>query len=238
MDSISEKKAFEENGFSVLSGIYSGSEIGSLIELIGQADASGENFRKSSGLFAIRRFFDAVPGAMNIVFNKRLRTVINAFSGADFFVVKSIYFDKPEESNWFVAWHQDLMISVDRKMQLENFGPWTVKQGWFSVQPPVEILENNLTIRIHLDDTDERNGALNVISGSHLKKVYRPEQIDWSREKEVCCDVPSGGIMLMKPLLLHRSSRTINAQRRRVIHIEFSNCRLPDGLAWAEMLKF
>jgi ectoine hydroxylase-related dioxygenase (phytanoyl-CoA dioxygenase family) len=134
-------------------------------------------------------------------------------------VVKSIYFDKPEQSNWFVAYHQDLTISVDRKLSLEGFGPWTVKQDQFAVQPPFEVLEKGFTIRIHLDDTDQHNGALNVIPKSHLKGIYRPETIDWTSEKEVSCAVPAGGIMIMKPLLLHSSARTTNGKRRRVIHI-------------------
>ena len=95
-------------------------------------------------------------------------------------------------------------------------------------------MENIFTIRIHLDDTDENNGALKVIEKSHLKAVYRPETIDWNTEKETVCNVKSGGVMLMKPLLLHSSGKTTNQNRRRVIHIEFSNQLLPKNLNWAE----
>jgi ectoine hydroxylase-related dioxygenase (phytanoyl-CoA dioxygenase family) len=91
-------------------------------------------------------------------------------------------------------------------------------------------LERNFTIRIHLDDTDRNNGALKVIPGSHRKGVYRPETIDWSKETEAICEVPAGGIMIMRPLLLHASNRTNNHARRRVIHIEFSNTALPEDL--------
>ncbi|MEI9955286.1 MAG: phytanoyl-CoA dioxygenase family protein [Ferruginibacter sp.] len=101
--------------------------------------------------------------------------------------------------NWFVSYHQDLTISVDKKITLEGFGPWATKQNQFSVQPPLQILEDNFTIRIHLDNTDENNGALKVIPGSHLKKVYRPETIDWTIEKEAVCKVNKGGVMIMKP---------------------------------------
>jgi ectoine hydroxylase-related dioxygenase (phytanoyl-CoA dioxygenase family) len=87
----------------------------------------------------------------------------------------------------------------------------------------LSILENNFTIRIHLDDTDENNGALRVIPGSHLKGIYRPETIDWAIETEATCNVQKGGIMIMRPLLLHASSRTVNEQKRRVVHVEFSN---------------
>jgi ectoine hydroxylase-related dioxygenase (phytanoyl-CoA dioxygenase family) len=39
-----------------------------------------------------------------------------------------------------------------------------------------------VTVRIHLDDTDENNGALRVVPKSHLKGIYRPETIDWTIE--------------------------------------------------------
>jgi ectoine hydroxylase-related dioxygenase (phytanoyl-CoA dioxygenase family) len=89
---------------------------------------------------------------------------------------------------------------------------------------------------IHLDDTGENNGALKVVPGSHLKGVYRAETIDWTKEKEAICNVKRGGIMIMRPLLLHASNRTINHRQRRVIHIEFSNVRLPGGLQWGEQV--
>jgi len=72
-----------------------------------------------------------------------------------------------------VAWHQDLTFSVDKKLDLPGYGPWTIKQDQYSVQPPLDLLENIFTIRIHLDDTDEKNGALRVIPGLHLKGVHR-----------------------------------------------------------------
>lgn len=123
---------------------------------------------------------------------------------------------------------------MNKKTELENYGPWTVKQDQFAVQPPLDILENNCTLRIHLDHTNEENGALKVIPGSHLKKIYRPENIDWKTEKELFCPVQKGGLMIMKPLLLHASNRTTNHHKRRVIHIEMSNRQLPDGIKWAE----
>lgn len=230
------KKELLEKGFSVIEDIYTHDEVQQILEVIATADTSKDTFRKSSDLFAIRKFLKEVPDTFDLIFNDRLRTVIKEVSGDDFFVVKSIYFDKPEASNWYVAYHQDLTISVDRKIDIANFGPWTTKQNQFAVQPPTTILENITTIRIHLDDTDEHNGALRVVPESHLKKIYRPETINWEEENEVSCSVKQGGLMLMKPLTLHSSGRTINNKKRRVIHIELSNVELPDALQWAERI--
>lgn len=228
------KNQLEENGFLTLENIYSINEIEELISLIEKVDNNNPTFRKTKDLFAIRQFHKEIPSTLSLIFNKNLKKVIQEIGGNDYFISKSIYFDKPKESNWFVSYHQDLTISVDQKMQLEGFQNWTNKQNQFAVQPPLSILENNFTIRIHLDDTTSENGALKVINQSHLKGIYRPENIDFNVEKETFCEVKKGGVMLMKPLLLHASNRTTNQQRRRIIHIEFSNQLLPNELNWSE----
>ena len=224
------------NGFTIVEDIYTSDEVNAIVSAIEKTDQSNPSFRKTKDLFAIRRFLIEVPAIRPLVFNERLTSAINKLFGEDYFAVKSIYFDKPAESNWFVAWHQDLTVAVDKKVSLHGYGPWTLKQDQFAVQPPIVILQNNFTIRIHLDDTDRHNGALKVIPGSHLKSIYRANNINWQTESEVSCDVKKGGLMIMKPLLLHASDRTTNEKKRRVIHLEFSNAELPDGIKWAERL--
>lgn len=234
---VNPKLELDEIGFSVVDDIYTPEEVEQIIAVIAAANSDSDTFRKSEDLFAIRQFLKEIPAAKELVFNVKLRRLLAEVFGENVFVVKSIYFDKPEKSNWYVSYHQDLTISVDRKIEHEGFGPWTVKQQQFAVQPPLAILERNFTIRIHLDDTNKENGALKVIPKSHLKGVYRPETIDWNVEEEMACEVKSGGVMLMKPLILHSSSRTTNGQKRRVIHIEFSDVELPTELQWSERLN-
>jgi hypothetical protein len=231
------KQEIINTGFTVITNVFSNTELDCIIHAIQQADNSRTTFRKTTDLFAIRQFLKEVPQAIPLIFTERFNGIIRKVFGNDYFVVKSIYFDKPGESNWFVSYHQDLTISVNKKLELEGFGPWSVKQHQYAVQPPLDILERNFTIRIHVDDTDESNGALRVIPKSHLRGICRPETIDWSKEKEVSCKVPKGGIMIMKPLLLHASSRTTNSKTRRVVHIEFSNRQLPGPLQWSELIE-
>lgn len=236
MDTNTCKEKILTDGFAVLNNIFSDEEVDNLFQAISKIDTSRQTVRKTSDLFAIRQFLKEVPPATEIIFNDGFTTLIAEIFGDNFFVVKSIYFDKPADSNWFVAYHQDLTISVDKKLNVEGFGSWTTKHNQYAVQPPLDILQDNFTIRIHLDDTNEENGALKVIPGSHLKGIYRPETIDWSVKTESICRVNKGGIMLMKPLLLHSSNRTTNNNKRRVIHIEFSRSPLPANLNWAEIM--
>jgi ectoine hydroxylase-related dioxygenase (phytanoyl-CoA dioxygenase family) len=230
------KQELFDLGFTVIPEVYNSKEINSIISLINSAESNTETFRKSADLFALRQFLKEIPQVTPVIFNDKSLSLTKSLFGSDFFVVKSIYFDKPETSNWFVSYHQDLTISVCNKADIEGYGSRTVKQNQFAVQPPIDILQSIYTIRIHLDDTDEHNGALKIIPDLHDKGICRPETIDWTKEREIICPVSKGGIMVMRPLLLHSSSRTTNNNRRRVVHIEFCNKTLPSDINCAERI--
>lgn len=225
----------DEKGFAIVDAVYTLEEVNAIInEINQQVTTSKSTFRRTKDLFAIRQFLKEIPSIESKIFNEDLKIILRALLGDTYFVVKSIYFDKPETSNWFVAYHQDLTISVNQKEDVNGFSNWTVKQNQFSVQPPVNYLEQIITLRIHLDDTTEENGALKIIPESHKKGIIRLDELHLSEENETTCNVSKGGVMIMKPLLFHASNRTTNASRRRVIHIEFSTMELPNKLSWAE----
>lgn len=150
--------------------------------------------------------------------------------------VRSILFDKTPEENWPVAWHQDLTICVAARYDLEGYGPWSTKDGVVHVQPPVELLENMITLRLHLDHTAADNGALRVIPGSHRAGRLTSAAISLvTREDEVVCECAAGDVLIMCSLLLHASSRSLAPARRRVIHMEYArDGDLHPSLTWNE----
>lgn len=230
-DNIIEQVA--KNGFCVVEDIYSRSEIDMLLSLLSNTENTGKNFRVSNDLFAIRQVLKEIPGLIEIIFNSKLKSIIEHLNLPGYFVAKSIYFNKPEQSNWVVAWHRDLTINVrDKNEHYPGFKGWIKKDDQYSVQPPREILRSNITIRIHLDDTNKENGALKVIPGSHKDDIDHNSEAAITNEQIV--SVKTGGIMIMKPMLLHASGRTTNGMPRRVLHIEISNCNLPAGIEWSE----
>lgn len=233
------KIELEENGFSVIENLYSENEINQILSCIESTKKNEDTFLITKDLFAIRQLTNNIPELSNFLFNHKLKRLISDLTESEskYFLTKTIYFDKPSESNWFVAYHQDLSISVDKKADLENYSNWTFKKGQYGVQPPIEILEDTITIRIHLDDTDENNGALKVISKSHLNGIIRAESKDWEIENECICKVKKGGAMLMKPLTLHASNRTLNGNKRRVIHLEINKHKLEEPLEWLEYFE-
>jgi ectoine hydroxylase-related dioxygenase (phytanoyl-CoA dioxygenase family) len=238
MDATKHLEEVNRNGFTIIEDVFSTEEITKLVSAIDRATKNIITSGQAKEVFSIRRFLKVVPETIPVIFNAKLKALIKNLWGTDYFLAKAIYFDKPQTSNWFVAYHQDLTISVDKKQTLEGYGPWTVKQHQFAVQPPLEILENMFALRLHLDDTNQDNGALKIIRGSHLKGIRKHKDIDWLTEEENTCPVAMGSIMVMKPLLFHSSGRTLNNKRRRVIHLEFSNCELPPDISWAERINW
>lgn len=150
--------------------------------------------------------------------------------------VRAIYFDKSPETNWRVAWHQDLTLAVRSAAEVKGFGPWSMKDGIPHVQPPFELLEQMLTVRLHLDDANESNGALRVLPGSHRLGRLTADQIQALRSEhtEFLCSANAGDALLMRPLLLHASGRSTSDAHRRVLHIEYAGFTLPRALEWHE----
>ena len=221
-------------GHAVVPGLYTPAEVAALLRCIEDAPAASPNFRRSQDVFAIRNLLGEIPALGPLLATPALRSVLGELFPVGCHLTKAIYFDKPAGSNWLVAWHQDLMINVASRVEAPGFGPWTTKAGWVAVQPPVAVLENTVTIRVHLDDCDATNGALKVVPGSHRGGVVPAETIASHTAEATVCAVPAGGAMLMKPLLLHASNRSTGARPRRVVHLEFSTQELPAGLAWRE----
>lgn len=163
-----------------------------------------------------------------------VRGLAEAVLGRDCVAVRGLFFDKTPGANWKVAWHQDLTIAVTERIELTGYGPWSEKAGVLHVQPPAVILERMLAIRVHLDPCGDENGPVRVLPGTHRSGKLDPNQINAYRERiePVECLVDRGGILAFHPLLLHSSSPASRPERRRVIHLEFASCRLPDGLSW------
>ena len=183
-----------------------------------------------------RNLMQRVPAIAGLATSPKIAALLKARLGSVPFIVRSIFFDKTPEANWLVPWHQDLSIAVKKRGDFPGYGPWSLKDGVPHVQPPVEILETMITLRLHLDDCDETNGALRVIPGSHCLGRLSSGEIGSirSKQREILCSMRAGDALLMRPLLLHASSEATNPAHRRVIHLEYATRPLADGLEWAE----
>ncbi len=77
--------------------------------------------------------------------------------------------------------------------------------------------------------------ALRVVPGSHgLGRLDSETALRVrSARGERIVQVPAGGVMVMRPLLLHASSKNVIETPRRVLHFVFGPRQLPEGLRWA-----
>ena len=148
--------------------------------------------------------------------------------------VQCTLFDKTPERNWLVALHQDLSIPVRSRVDHPSLGAWSKKEGAHFVQPPAGVLEQLLAARLHVDDCGLENGPLKVVPGSHLgERLSDTEAFEIrARFGEEACPAASGDALLLRPLLLHASSKAMIPTRRRVLHVLFGPRTLPHGLEW------
>ena len=227
-------KTLAEKGFAVLPQVLGSAETATLVSSLQQADAQ-TSIRSRGGVYAIRNLLDVVPEIRSLATSPQIGALVQAVLGPQAIAVRGLLFDKTPEANWKVPWHQDLTIAVKTKMEVPGFGPWSTKAGVLHVQPPASILENMLAVRIHLDDCGDANGAVRVIPGSHLHgRLSTLQVVQISTAPAVSCAAAAGGVLLMRPLLLHASSACPTPRHRRVIHLEFAASALPAGLEWYE----
>lgn len=148
--------------------------------------------------------------------------------------VQCSLFAKSPQQNWLVALHQDLAVPVRERVESSQSSGWSEKDGLLFVQPRLGVLEQLLAVRLHLDDCTAENGALRLVPGSHRFGRLGSQQAQDLRSStgEVLCAVRAGGVLLMRPLLLHASSKSRTEAPRRVLHFVFGPPRLPDGLSW------
>lgn len=148
--------------------------------------------------------------------------------------VRAILFDKTEEANWSVAWHQDRKIAVRERREIAGFGPWSVKDGVQHVEPPFEIMRDMITMRAHLDECGKGSAPLVIALGSHLLGRLPATGIaDVVSPLPVAhCLADTGDVWVYATPIVHASERTRSAARRRVLQVDICARELPEGLAW------
>jgi Phytanoyl-CoA dioxygenase (PhyH) len=226
---------FGKNGFEILKNVLPQELCDALA---GELSAMHQRQKDSSKnrLGGMRNLLRLSPQVNDVANSPELKVLLDKRLTKSAFPVRALFFDKTTDANWRVAWHQDLTIALAERVETPEFEAWSIKAGITHVQPPCGVLEGMATIRLHLDDCNTNNGALTVIAGSHLRGKLDAAQIkDWSENRDICiCEVPKGGALLMRPLLLHASSPAEDPSHRRVLHIEYATDELPNGLKWFE----
>lgn len=214
-----------KEGFQILRAVFSAEEIDAL-------RAEADRVAALAGSACVRHLRDKSGVFNGLAVSDRIRGLV----GESLVPVRSIFFDKTAAENWPVMWHQDLTITVQEQVEVAGYGPWSCKDGAVHVQPPVELLQQMVTVRIHLDETSRANGALRVMpESSSLGRIASKELLSHVNADEVICECAPGDVLLMSPLILHASKRSELPSRRRIIHFEYAPVEaLDDRLSWHE----
>lgn len=218
---------FFENGFEIIEDFISENWLYAILKEIEHSEVSTE----ISGVRHINKKLSSVAEYLN---SREFKEKSSPFVAQNAQLVRAILFNKSPESNWYVTWHQDKTVSVSAQFEEAGWRAWSIKENTLHAQPPLGVLETMVTIRIHLDATPKENGCLKVIPNSHKLGILSPEAIAEiiATEDAYFCEAQKRAALIMRPHLLHASSKSSEPSNRRVLHFEFSDWQLPDGICW------
>ena len=230
--------ALDTDGVGILNRYLDGAMVTTLVDALAESAPPSDSSAATAtlvrrGVVFARRNLLTLPAIREFIASDAVRRLIDHLAPG-YVAVRGILFDKTGDANWTVPWHQDRSIAVAAREDTPGFGPWSTKAGVVHVQPPVAVLQSMLTLRFSLDPCGPDNGPLRAIRGTHMA-LLNTEQVDAAvaSTAETLCTTDAGGVVIMRPLLLHASSPARHATRRRVLHLEFGPPTLPGHLAWA-----
>jgi hypothetical protein len=210
---VSLRAELDERGFALRAGAV-GDELRALV---------GKLLPEPMGAAGVRNLLWDRPELRPVLAAAGLDQLASEALGADAFPINVTAFDKTPEANWKVPGHQDLMVPVESRRDVPGWDGWTTKAGVLYAEPPAEILGQLVALRLHLDDCPVSNGPLAVVPGSHRRgKLRDAELAALAPESFVPCAAAAGDVLLMRPLLVHRSGQAEAPRRRRVLHVVYA----------------
>jgi len=226
--------SFRNEGYAHFEKVLTAPEVQDMVEGVEFVRSGAIDRKRGSGAFALCHLLKEVKAVESIASSQRLLDLVRPILGNAAFAVRAVFLDNAPDALWYTHWHQDLNIAVKKRVEVPEFGPWSVKSGTLHVQPRVDILSRMVAVRIHLDDCPVDDGALKVLPGSQAQGIITGKALEhWTNHSEaVVLPAQAGDVILIRPLLLH-CSVPCAASIRRIVHIEYACETLPDGLEWA-----
>jgi ectoine hydroxylase-related dioxygenase (phytanoyl-CoA dioxygenase family) len=219
------QRSFEEHGFAIIPNVLGGEDISRLSRDLAEAQLR----RSRAGVrHALRN-----PAVARVAQDSRLLRIARGVLGSEAFPFRATLFDKSHNSNWLVVWHQDTALPLRNKREAQGWGPWSVKDGVIYAHAPADALSQVVALRVHLDDSTEQNGPLRVLPATHTLGVLTDDEIHQlsTQVPAVDCVVQRGGVVAIRPLIVHGSSKSQSEHSRRVLHIEYAASEFTaDGL--------
>jgi ectoine hydroxylase-related dioxygenase (phytanoyl-CoA dioxygenase family) len=216
----------QEQGYGLIPNVFGKDEVLDLLN-----DLRNENLPRTRA--GVRHAMRSAK-VTRIALDGRMQEIARAILGTGAIGFRATLFEKLPDSNWLVAWHQDTALPLRERRNVPGWGPWSVKDGVNYAHAPAQTLERILALRVHLDSSTRDNGPLRVLPGTHAQGVLTDDEIHSIAERTtgVDCLMPLGGVIAMRPLIIHASSKSRTENPRRVLHIEYA-----DSAAIADSLE-
>jgi ectoine hydroxylase-related dioxygenase (phytanoyl-CoA dioxygenase family) len=210
------RAVIEDTGFAILPDVLSRQEVDYLLEEI----AALAPPHSRAGV----RHAMALPPVSALARRSEMVELARGVLGSQAFPFRATIFDKSPTANWLVVWHQDTALPLQMRVDVQGWGPWSVKDGISYAHAPATALAQVVALRVSLDDSTLDNGPLRVLPKTHTFGALTDDNIhDLAlRIPAVSCIVPKGGILAMKPLIVHASSKSQTKLPRRVLHIQYA----------------
>jgi ectoine hydroxylase-related dioxygenase (phytanoyl-CoA dioxygenase family) len=205
-----------DHGYSIFDNVFERAEMAWAVE-----ELAAEPLRRTK---AGARHLLNVPVVRDLAADPRMLEIARQFVGQEAVAFRATLFDKSATANWLVVWHQDTALPLRMRVDHDQWGPWSTKAGVLYAHAPAWALEQVVALRVSLDDSSMTNGPLRVLPDTHRGGVYSDAQIEQLARNTtaVDCVSASGGVVAMRPLTIHASSKSSDAQPRRVLHIEYA----------------
>jgi len=209
-------KAIGDAGFAILPALFSHEYLDQLLQEI---DESAPR-RSRAG---IRHALSLSP-VTAVAREPQMIELAREVLGSEAFPFRATLFDKSPTANWLVVWHQDTALPLRERIDQPGWGPWSIKEGIDYAHAPTTALSQVLALRVSCDDSTLENGPLRVLPGTHTLGVLSDDTLHElsTRIAPVDCVVPKGGVVAMRPLVVHSSSKSQTEMPRRVLHIEYA----------------
>ncbi len=209
-------KAISDAGFAILPALFSPEHLDQLLHEIDDAAPR----RSRAGIRHALRLSPVAALAREPQMIDLAREVL----GSEAFPFRATLFDKSPSANWLVVWHQDTALPMCERIDQPGWGPWSIKEGIDYAHAPATALSQVLALRVSCDDSTGENGPLRVLPRTHALGVLSDDRIHElaTRIPHVDCVVPKGGVVAMRPLVVHASSKLQTEMPRRVLHIEYA----------------
>lgn len=211
-------------GFAICLQVLDARQCRELVDLLPVKErSSAVRTRRGGDTYAIRNLLwdlDEIGVALQALSLDRLASEA---LGRAAFPISVVLFDKTPGANWILPGHQDLVMPVDQFVEEAGFSGWKCKFGVTYVEPPVDVLTRLVALRIHLDDCPQTNGALELIPASHLEGRLNDGQLRaMEPNRFTVCSAAAGDVLLMSPLIVHRSKASSAPAHRRVLHVVYA----------------